>query len=199
MAQVRKLWWLLDMLDVTLHPRYIRSAANVWADSLSRLPPRDEWWVSRWVFTRLDKAWGPHTVDRFSSACNAQVPRFNGAWGEEAAEGVDAFAQPASHWCQEINWCVPPVGLLPQLVQFLRVSGAAATVVAPDWPAQSWAQELRELASEVVVIPAREGPLLAAQAPVSERTGPGQWSVTCYRIPARQVTTGAEWPVVSHP
>ena len=40
MHQVRKLWWLLDILDVTLHPIYIRGAANIWADSLSRLPPR---------------------------------------------------------------------------------------------------------------------------------------------------------------
>lgn len=196
MAQVRKLWWLLDLLDVTLHPRYIRSAANVWADSLSRLPPRDEWQVSRSVFTRLNNLWGPHTVDRFASTCNAQVPRFNGAWGEEAAEGADAFAQPLPNWCREVNWCVPPVHLLPQLAQFLRASGAAATVVAPHWPAQSWAQDLRELSAETLLIPAAQHPLVAAQPTESGRSEPGQWSVMCYRIPARQGTTGPDWPVV---
>ena len=43
MGQLRKLWWVLDLADITLHPKYIKSAASVWADALSRMPTRDEW------------------------------------------------------------------------------------------------------------------------------------------------------------
>ena len=36
MAELRKLWWLMDVNNITLRAKYIRSAANVWADQLSR-------------------------------------------------------------------------------------------------------------------------------------------------------------------
>jgi hypothetical protein len=36
MEEVRRLWYLLDTNDIHIRPRYIRSAANVWADTLSR-------------------------------------------------------------------------------------------------------------------------------------------------------------------
>eukprot|EP00873_Tetraselmis_striata_P004131 jgi/Tetstr1/424395/TSEL_014954.t1 len=36
MEELRKLWHLLDIHDISIRPRYIQSAANVWADRLSR-------------------------------------------------------------------------------------------------------------------------------------------------------------------
>jgi hypothetical protein len=36
MAELRRLWFLLDTNDIHIRPRYIRSAANAWADTLSR-------------------------------------------------------------------------------------------------------------------------------------------------------------------
>jgi hypothetical protein len=36
MTELRRLWYLLDTNDIHIRPRYIRSAANVWADTLSR-------------------------------------------------------------------------------------------------------------------------------------------------------------------
>jgi hypothetical protein len=35
-TELRRLWYLLDTNDIHIRPRYIRSAANVWADALSR-------------------------------------------------------------------------------------------------------------------------------------------------------------------
>jgi hypothetical protein len=36
MDELRRLWFLLDTHNITIRARYIRSAANVWADKLSR-------------------------------------------------------------------------------------------------------------------------------------------------------------------
>jgi hypothetical protein len=36
MTELRRLWYLLDTNDIHIRPRYIRSAGNVWADTLSR-------------------------------------------------------------------------------------------------------------------------------------------------------------------
>eukprot|EP00873_Tetraselmis_striata_P016992 jgi/Tetstr1/437256/TSEL_025986.t1 len=36
MEELRKLWHLLDIHDISIRPRYIQFAANVWADRLSR-------------------------------------------------------------------------------------------------------------------------------------------------------------------
>jgi hypothetical protein len=36
MTELCRLWFLLDTTDIHIRPRYIRSATNVWADTLSR-------------------------------------------------------------------------------------------------------------------------------------------------------------------
>ena len=44
----------------------------------------------------------------------------------EGAEATDAFAQ---EWRGELAWAHPPPGLLPHPVDFLEVTGAAATLL----------------------------------------------------------------------
>ncbi|WP_371079275.1 hypothetical protein, partial [Salmonella enterica] len=66
MRILRKLWLLLDSLNITLVARYIRSADNVQADELSRRHDPGDWRLNPDVFLTLDKLWGPHTVDRFA-------------------------------------------------------------------------------------------------------------------------------------
>jgi hypothetical protein len=43
MDELRKLWELIDTNNINIRARYIRSAANVWADKLSRETDRDDW------------------------------------------------------------------------------------------------------------------------------------------------------------
>ena len=43
MDELRKLWLLLNINDVQLRTRYIRSAANIWADGLSRESDNSDW------------------------------------------------------------------------------------------------------------------------------------------------------------
>jgi hypothetical protein len=101
---------------------------------------------------------------------------------------VDVFARSVGDWRAHKNWCNPPWGLLLQLVGFLQLSGAAATVVAPYWPGQPWFGPLLEISSEFQVLepssdlflPGRTGHL---------PMGPPRWRVLVCRVPLRAPTT----------
>ncbi|KAK3243683.1 hypothetical protein CYMTET_46679 [Cymbomonas tetramitiformis] len=147
MRRMRRLWLLLDLHDIELQARYIRSEANVWADNLSRCEDLDDWRLNRDWFVWANKQWGPYTVDRFASEISAQLPRYYAAWKDPKCEGVDSLTY---DWRGENNWVNPPWALLDEVAHKLREEGAAATVVAPYWPGQSWFRELEALATEVV-------------------------------------------------
>ncbi|KAK3248563.1 hypothetical protein CYMTET_41974 [Cymbomonas tetramitiformis] len=150
MRRMRRLWLLLDLHDIELQARYIRSEANVWADNLSRCEDLDDWRLNRDWFVWANKQWGPYTVDRFASEISAQLPRYYAAWKDPKCEGVDSLTY---DWRGENNWVNPPWALLDEVAHKLREEGAAATVVAPYWPGQSWFRELEALATEVVIMP----------------------------------------------
>jgi hypothetical protein len=104
MTELRRLWHLLDVNDINIRPRYIRSAANIWADSLSRELDRDDWQLNPRIFAYLQSAWGPHSVDRFASMENAQLPRFNARWRDPKCEDVDCLHLPDAAWQRKKNY-----------------------------------------------------------------------------------------------
>eukprot|EP00854_Cymbomonas_tetramitiformis_P000289 gene289-biopygen203 len=147
MRRMRRLWSLLDLHDIELQARYIRSEANVWADNLSRCEDLDDWRLNREWFEWANKQWGPFTVDRFASEISTQLPRYYAAWKDPRCEGVDSLAY---DWRGEKNWVNPPWALLDEVAHKLQEEGAAATVVAPYWPGQSWFWELEAIATEII-------------------------------------------------
>eukprot|EP00873_Tetraselmis_striata_P022713 jgi/Tetstr1/442977/TSEL_031037.t1 len=138
MAELRRLWCLLDSHGIHLRARYIRSAANIWADCLSRHLDSDDWQLDHIMFAELESRFGPHSIDRFASALNTLLPRYNAAWLDPTCESVDSLHLPDADWRRENNWCNAPWPLLPDLVHKLQQSGAAATVVAPRWEGKAW-------------------------------------------------------------
>ena len=66
MNELRKLWHIMDENDITIRPRYIQSAANIWADRLSRELDDADWRLHPRLFRQLDKQY-QHTIDRFAS------------------------------------------------------------------------------------------------------------------------------------
>eukprot|EP00854_Cymbomonas_tetramitiformis_P011235 gene11235-biopygen11530 len=125
--------------------RYIRGEANVWANNFSRYEDLDDGRLNRKWFVWVSEQWGPFTVDRFASEISARLPRYYAAWKDPRCEGVDSLAY---DWRGENNWVNPPWALLEEVVHKLREEGAAATVMAPYWPGQSWFRELEALATE---------------------------------------------------
>eukprot|EP00873_Tetraselmis_striata_P001327 jgi/Tetstr1/421591/TSEL_012535.t1 len=158
MAELRRLWCLLDSHGIHLRARYFRSAANIWADRLiSRHLDSDDWQLDPLLFAELESRFGPHSIDRFASALNTLLPRYNAAWLDPTCKAVDSLHLPDADWRRENNWCNAPWPLLPDLVQKLQQSGAAATVVAPRWEGKAWHQALTEMAVEELTVAPRAG------------------------------------------
>eukprot|EP00873_Tetraselmis_striata_P000014 jgi/Tetstr1/420278/TSEL_001027.t1 len=185
MAELRKTWYLMDTHGITLSVRYIRSAANIWADRLSREVDCDDWQFNPRRFASLTAKWGACTIDRFATSENALLPRYNARWRDPRCEAVDALRLSDGAWRCERNWCNPPWNLIGDLVSKLESSGAPAIVIVPYWPDKAWYQLLSEMCSDMrswkprhdLFIPGRTGDRLPVGAP--------RWPVVAFNIPAR--------------
>eukprot|EP00873_Tetraselmis_striata_P002317 jgi/Tetstr1/422581/TSEL_013388.t1 len=157
LAELRRLWCLLDSHGIHLRAWHIRSAANIWADRLSRHLDSDDWQLDPLLFAEPESRFGPHSIDRFASALNTMLPRYNAAWLDPTCEAVDSLHLPDADWRRENNWCNAPWPLLPDLVQKPQQSGAAATVVALRWEGKAWHHALTEMAVEELTVAPRAG------------------------------------------
>ena len=101
--------YLIDH-DIIIFPEWIPRQLNVRADLLSRQPyyDSDDWQISDVMFSILDNAWGPFTVDRFATDFNAKCVHFNSKTWSERTETVDSLTV---NWAGEMNWVVPPLQL----------------------------------------------------------------------------------------
>eukprot|EP00873_Tetraselmis_striata_P021513 jgi/Tetstr1/441777/TSEL_029994.t1 len=126
MAELRKLWYLLNSNGVHIRARYTRSAVNVWADRLSRHLDSDDWQLDPVLFAELEVMWGAHPVDRFVSALNEMLPRYNVAWLDPGCEAADSFHLSDAEWRRENNYR----NSLPDLCR----SRARAARPLPSWP-----------------------------------------------------------------
>ena len=104
MAELRLLWRVLDLNGINLLTEYINTKENVQADALSRLDDEEDWQLNPKVFRMID-AVEQHSVDRFATALNALLPRFNSRWEQPGAKAVNSLALSDEHWRSEKNWC----------------------------------------------------------------------------------------------
>ena len=118
-------------LHIELHVEWLPRTANQKADYLSRIVDPDDWSLSKQYFQLLDKLWGPHTIDRFASSYNNQVPRFNSRYWNPGTEAVNAFTE---EWSLENNWLCPPTYLISRTINKLVRCKAKGTLIIPEWP-----------------------------------------------------------------
>jgi hypothetical protein len=91
MNELRRLYHLLDLNNIHIRPRYIRSAANTWANKLSRHLDNDDWQLDPSVFHEMDIQFGLDTIDRFASALKTLFPRYNANWLDQSYEALDSL------------------------------------------------------------------------------------------------------------
>ena len=178
MEELRRLWRLLADNDIQIEAEYITSAANEWADALSRDRGLDDWTFAPGLFDEINARWGPHSIDRFAAQHNALLPRYNSAVWDPASEAVDAFTV---DWCGENNWVHPPLSLIDRAVSKIRADGAIATLAVPYWPTRPWFPRIMEMCDEYIVLSPHATAfchaLRASEAPVNAR-----WSVMVARV-----------------
>ena len=85
MYEMRKFFFLSDDHDIFIRTKYIRNAANVWVDRLSRETDTADWQLATRIFCYYDKMWGPHSIDRFAFFANKQLPRYGAKWRDGKA------------------------------------------------------------------------------------------------------------------
>lgn len=82
---------------------------NVQVDWLSHCRLREaEWHLNPLVFKEIQRRFGVPEVDLFTSATNAQLPRFFSCGQQEGTEVVDALQ---SAWPQGLLYALLPVAL----------------------------------------------------------------------------------------
>jgi hypothetical protein len=158
MTKLQRLWHLLNVNNIRIRLKNIRSAANTWADNLSRELDRDDWQLNPRICGYMQAEWGRHSIDRFVSMDNTQLPRFDAKWPDPKCEDIDYLHLPGVAWQREANYYNPPWGALPALIaKRHQQSGVEATVIAPHWPHKPWFQQLHSIASEAIHYPATQG------------------------------------------
>lgn len=143
------IWMEAHEAGISLSARYLQGTLNVEADRLSRVSPTYEWKLHPRVFQCIDNMWGPHTVDRFATVMNSQLPQYNSFQYDPCTSGVDALAQ--SDWADQNNYCNPPWRLIPRVLEKLVQQKAEATIIAPWWPQKEWFQKLQRMSTAVPV------------------------------------------------
>ena len=116
---------------ITLEVEWIPRSANDRADFLSRIVDYDDWRVKRDYFLLAKKKWGPHSVDRFANHENTPFPCFNSRFWCPGTEAVDAFCV---SWAGENNWLIPPIFLIPKVLNHMVAVKGRGTLVVPAWP-----------------------------------------------------------------
>ena len=121
---------------ITLHITWVPRGENKYADELSCLDDSDDWYVQpAWFQYITHKFQFYPNVDRFASANNTQVPRYNSKFYQALAENTDAFAQ---DWSHARNWAVPPIYQITRLLDFLPTANCQAIIVFPEWQSSSY-------------------------------------------------------------
>jgi hypothetical protein len=178
--------------DIHIRPRYIRSAASVWADTFSRELDTKDGQLNPRLFAHLQSLWRPLTIDRFASML--QLPRFNARWRDPQCEDVGCLRLPVAALRCENSYCNPLWTPLPTLAAKLGQAQAAATVVAPYWPNKTWYHALQRLASATVHFPATRDLFFPGRLGTREGVGPPAWSVVAFRLTSHRGFTPAAEP-----
>ena len=126
----------LDIFVICLHnnirllPQWVPREMNSIADFYSKASDTDDWSIDSHSFVKLNRKYGPFTIDRFADNLNKKTPRFNSKFFCPGTNGVDAFTE---DWRGENNWICPPVTLIGSVFRHLTRCKATATVIVPVW------------------------------------------------------------------
>ena len=74
---------------------------------------------------------GKLSCDLFASSTNNRLKKYYSKIASPNCAGINAFAQ---DWSKDFNYCCPPVKLIPDVIQHLKINGSHGILVVPWWP-----------------------------------------------------------------
>lgn len=110
---------------------WISRTRNQKADYYSEIVDFDDWCVSNDYFRAIDSRWGSFTVDYFASYANTKLPRFFSRFFSPNTLGLDVLSH---SWQGENCWLVPPVCLVTQVIEHIKLRKRVGALVVPYWP-----------------------------------------------------------------
>lgn len=128
---------------------YVPSRNNVEADELSRLwNYRFDWRLDPEIFGKfmsfvLRNKHPVPVIDRFATAANTVLRRFNSLYDDTGSEGNFWLCDPS----KSVSWMNPPWNMFQEVIDFLQRFSCTAWILAPCWPQKPWFQFL-ELKSQ---------------------------------------------------
>jgi hypothetical protein len=151
MQELRRLQAMMNALKIQIEARWLPSAVNRFADSLSRQWDPGDVRATETLLCSLCDAYSPDAV----------VFPYRPIGEHPVARRKYLTTQMQENWgdgkCRLWN---PPFDLLPVVVRKIEQDQARGVIIAPMWPAQQWFARLRALSTGVRVLdPVEHGPL----------------------------------------
>jgi hypothetical protein len=183
----RELFWFGLEHRITLNVEWVPREENALADELSKLIIPDDAMLCRDFFRLLERRWGAHSVDLFSSGTNNQCSRFYSLHWCRGTAGVNAFA---FDWSGESAWVHCPYRMIGRVWRKLRHDGAAASVLVPRWESATWwglvlpdAAHFSEEVVDWVWLPRKDpGLFIPGGAPGGRDVLPPEWPFMAVRV-----------------
>ena len=111
--------------DIQLISKWVPREENQLVDSISKYYDTDNWSIDDESFNFIHSQFGPFTIDRFATASNRKLPRFDSRFHCPGAENVNTFT---SHWGNDFNWLCPPIALVGDTLKHARLCKAAGVI-----------------------------------------------------------------------
>ena len=152
------------------------------SDALSRRKDdRHDWMIEATIFKKIDKAFGPHTVDLFASRVTTQTKKYFSRFPDHQAVGVDAFRQ---SWTEIKGFANPPFALIGRVLRKVKQDQAKITVMTPQWPSAPWWPVVTSMAQKKMIIPkeilkCRKGNWNTENPYQTMRWNAVVWSISC--------------------
>jgi hypothetical protein len=138
--------WVIKLLDlakennISILAQWVPRSQNERSDWLSRIHSTEkyEYCIRDSCFRQLDQAWGPHSIDIFSTASNVKVSsgRFCSRYFDSNAEWTDAFSRPWQR--HEVIWAHPPPKFIGETISHFIRYKCSGTLFTPMWKGSSW-------------------------------------------------------------
>ena len=179
----RAIWSLAVRIGLSIVCKHIAGKDNILADTISRRPDKHDWQLHPQLFAYLDRLWGPHTIDRFASYRNSQLPTYNSRYLDPHTSGVDAFAQ--GDWHSHNNFVNAPFCLLTRVLDTICHHQATATIIAPYWKAQPFLARLKRLSIRPPLLLPSSARLFRRRGVLPEPLRNPHWRVLAWRVCGR--------------